>query len=106
MENSELMRGVMEMVVLKFLAERPMYGYEIIKRVNVQSNGAFRWKEGTLYPALHRMAEAGLIESYWNLEAGVRPRKYYRLTTEGVTQVKLRTTEGQAFAAALTMLLA
>ena len=61
--NSDLMRGVAEPVILKLLAERTMYGYEIIRLVNERTNGAFEWKEGTLYPCLHRLEEQGKIFS-------------------------------------------
>ena len=61
--NSDLMRGVAEPVILKLLAERTMYGYEIIRLVNERTNGAFEWKEGTLYPCLHRLEEQGQIFS-------------------------------------------
>ena len=53
--DSELLRGVVEPVVLRLLAERRMCGYEIINVVNERTKGTLAWKEGTLYPCLHRM---------------------------------------------------
>ena len=52
--NTELVGSTVELLVLKLLAERTMYGYEIIQIVNERTEGAFNWKEGTLYPVLHR----------------------------------------------------
>ena len=55
--------SIVETIILKLLAERPMYGYEIIRVVLERTGGTFEWKEGTLYPWLHRLEQAGLIES-------------------------------------------
>ena len=57
--NTELVGSTVEMIVLSLLAERAMYGYEIIQIVNDRTDGAFTWKEGTLYPLLHRLEVAG-----------------------------------------------
>ena len=102
--NSDLMRGVAEPVVLKLLAERTMYGYEIIKHVNERTNGAFAWKEGTLYPCLHRLEEQGLIESSWQL-AGSKPRKYYAITRKGEAAMAEKVKEAKEFSRALNLLL-
>ena len=59
--NSDLMRGVAEPVILRLLAERMMYGYEIIRQVNERTNGEFQWKEGTLYPILHGLERDGYV---------------------------------------------
>ncbi len=102
--NSDLMRGVAEPVVLKLLSERTMYGYEIIKLVNERTGGAFEWKEGTLYPCLHRLEQQGLIESSWQL-AGAKPRKYYAITRQGLAEMAERVGEVKHFVNALNLLL-
>lgn len=102
--NSDLMRGVAEPVVLKLLSERMMYGYEIIRLVNERTNGAFQWKEGTLYPCLHRLEEQGLIRSQWEL-TGSKPRRYYSITGKGMAAMQERVEEARSFAGALTLLL-
>ncbi|OQA82139.1 MAG: lineage-specific thermal regulator protein [Lentisphaerae bacterium ADurb.Bin242] len=104
-QNSELMRGIAETVILKLLSERTMYGYEIIKLVNERTNGEFQWKEGTLYPCLHRLEEAGLIASSWELSSG-KPRKYYSLTKKGKIAVPEKVGETKRFCTALGALLA
>ncbi len=104
-QNSELMRGIAETVILKLLSERAMYGYEIIKLVNERTNGEFQWKEGTLYPCLHRLEEGGLIASSWELSSG-KPRKYYSLTKKGEIVVPEKVGETKRFCAALGTLLA
>ena len=94
-----------ETVILKLLDERQMYGYEIIKVVNERSGGAFAWKEGTLYPCLHRMEGAGTIASEWCDGDHGKPRKYYRLTAKGHAMCGTKAQEWQAFATAMNALM-
>src|SRR3982750_1435900 len=87
--GQDLVKGSIVPIVLALLRERPMYGYEIVKLVNARSGGRLEWKEGTLYPALHRLESDGLLRSKWAAapaapakgEAGDgesgRQRKYY-----------------------------
>src|SRR5213596_2575588 len=63
--SPELVKGSIVPVVLALLRERPMYGYEIVKLVNARSGGRLEWKEGTLYPTLHRLESDGLLRSQW-----------------------------------------
>jgi len=62
---------------------RESYGYEIIQLVTGLSQGAFQWKDGMLYPVLHRMEKEGLIRSRWDRAENGHKRKYYRITEEG-----------------------
>ena len=61
--DADLMRGVVQPMVLQLVSERAMYGYEIIKIVHERTKKALEWKEGTLYPCLHRLEGAGLVKS-------------------------------------------
>ena len=81
-ENKELMRGSVEVVILKLLSEHDMYGYEMIKTVNERSNGYFEWREGSLYPCLHKLESDGLVNSYTR-EGNGKMRRYYTLTGAG-----------------------
>ena len=103
--DSELMRGVAEPIILRLVAQRPMYGYEIIKIVNEKTKRAFEWKEGTLYPALHRLEGAGLIGSEWLDADNGRKRKYYRITRKGAAELKEKVAEWSAFTAAANAML-
>ncbi len=86
--DREMKRGTLEMILLKLLSERPMYGYELVSTLEQRGGEQFQLKEGTLYPVLYRLENAGLIEPKWEtLERGV-PRKYYRLTAGGTDQLK------------------
>ena len=87
----ELKRGTLEMVLLKLLREREMYGYEIVTTVREETNGTLEWKEGSLYPALHKLESSGLIRSRWQGKPGSRRRKYYQLTPAGLAALDEKT---------------
>ena len=81
--DAELVKGTLALLILSLLSRKPMYGYEMATTVHAETDGAFEWKEGSLYPSLHKLERAGLIESEWQGEAGTRRRKYYRLKKSG-----------------------
>jgi len=103
--NSDLMRGVAEPVILNLLNSKKMYGYEIIKVVNEKTNNAFQWKEGTLYPCLHRLEAAKLIESEWQIAENNKPRKYCTLTRKGAAALAEKKEEWAVFAKSVNVLL-
>ncbi len=97
--DREMKRGTLEMILLKLLAERPMYGYELVSTLEQRGGEQFQLKEGTLYPVLYRLENAGFIEPRWEtLERGV-PRKYYRLTSSGTDQLKTLVEDWRDFVA-------
>jgi PadR family transcriptional regulator, regulatory protein PadR len=79
---AEKLKGNLDMLLLAVLAAGPGHGYSIITRLRERSDGAFDLPEGTVYPALHRLESAGLLESTWEVVAG-RRRRLYRLTAAG-----------------------
>ena len=82
-----------------------MNPYEIIKTVNQRTDNAFEWKEGTLYPWLHRLEGEGLIQSRWVEADSGRQRKYYRITRRGLATLAERKEEWTSFSRAVTALL-
>jgi DNA-binding PadR family transcriptional regulator len=81
--DREFLTGTVGVLILSLLAEREMYGYEILQEAERRSARAFHLKEGTLYPALHQMERAGLLKAQWRESAAGRARKYYALTAKG-----------------------
>ena len=79
----ELIANSIDSLLLSLLSERPMYGYHIIKELDGRSQGYFKFKEGTLYPALHRLEKSGLIEGKWQALPSGQQRKYYHITEKG-----------------------
>ena len=80
--RDQIRKGSTEVIILTLLAERPMYGYEMVQELERRSNGYFEMKEGLLYPTLHRMQQSGWLSSSWQAVDG-RRRKYYALTALG-----------------------
>ena len=84
--DREFLTGTVGVLLLNLLAERDMYGYEILREAERRSARTFQLKEGTLYPALHQMERNGLLKATWRTSPGARPRKYYTLTAKGRKQ--------------------
>ena len=103
--RSDLVKGSVAPIVLKLLSERERYGYEIVKVVNERTQGAFQWKEGTLYPCLHQLESDGLLRSVWREAESGKQRKYYRITRKGRGELSSRTQEWKAFSQAVNVLL-
>ena len=103
--NTELVGSTVEMLVLKMLAERAMYGYEIIQIVNERTDGAFNWKEGTLYPVLHRLEGKGYLSTEWQIGDSGKKRKYYQLSTKGRAYATEKVAEWQTFSRSVNAVL-
>ena len=82
-EQTELLQGTLELLVLKTLSLEPMHGWGISQRIQQMSREVFRVNQGSLYPALERMKAKGWIKSEWRLTENNRRAKYYILTTAG-----------------------
>lgn len=95
--DTKLLGGTLEMMMLEVLARGDSYGYEIVQTVLSRSGGQLELKEGSLYPALHRLERQNLLGSYWGEYDG-RRRKYYKLTAAGRKALSTRRREWQAFA--------
>jgi len=85
----ELARGTAELAVLSLVGIRRRYGYELLRELQAPCTGILEIKEGTLYPLLHRLEDAGHMVGEWHAEDRARPRKYYSITPEGRERVKL-----------------
>ncbi|MEX2459704.1 MAG: PadR family transcriptional regulator [Paenibacillaceae bacterium] len=83
MGKSELLKGSTEIILLTMLNEKVMYGYEIAKKIEEESEGYLQFKEGTLYPTLKRLEAESLVESYWQSSIEGPRRKYYAITITG-----------------------
>ena len=80
--NKELSKGSHELILLKLLSRKDMYGYQLIQEMALLSEDVFRMSQGSLYPFLHALEGRGLIGSYVRPEHG-RERRYYHITTAG-----------------------
>ena len=89
----------------EFDDDEPLHGYEIIRRLEARSQGYFRFKEGLVYPTLHRMEQDGVLESRWLGEPGTRRRKVYVVTDKGRRQFEVEMQRWQIFAQQMNQLL-
>ena len=97
MHSSELLKGTLQTIILKVLSDYGrMYGYEITQRVKDLSEGTILLTEGALYPTLHKMEAEGFLKTE-TVHLGKRVRKYYSLTSAGVTTVEEKLMEFAAF---------
>jgi PadR family transcriptional regulator, regulatory protein PadR len=94
--NRERLKGHLDLL-LSVLAAGPAHGYAIISALRARSEGTFDLPEGTIYPALHRLQDAGLLVSSW-ADAGGRKRRVYALTTKGAMALAAEQTEWKRFA--------
>jgi PadR family transcriptional regulator, regulatory protein PadR len=86
--NTSLLQGTLDVLILKALALEPMHGLGISRRIAQVTNGTFQVKPGSLFPALHRMEEAGWLASDWGESENNRKAKYYQLTRAGRRRLK------------------
>ncbi|MUK89373.1 PadR family transcriptional regulator [Ornithinibacillus sp. L9] len=93
MFNRELIKGSTSLLVLQLLNERDMYGYELVKEMDKRSEHHLQMKEGTLYPALHKLEKQEYIECYWKNQEKGPARKYYRITAQGQEILEEKTSE-------------
>ncbi len=96
--ESPFVGSAVEMMILEVIAQGPSYGYEITQTVGERSGGYFDLKEGSLYPALHRLERRKLLRAFWR-EADGRRRKYYELTDAGRAELAARKASWLDFAA-------
>ena len=101
----ELARGTAELALLSVLSAGRRYGYEMLKLLQSGGAGVVEVKEGTLYPLLHRLEDAGHIAAQWEAEGRSRPRKYYAITPSGRRRLALLRTEWSGLVNALGSML-
>ena len=103
----QMRKGTTTVAILKLLVDEdePLHGYEIIRRLEARSEGYFSFKEGLIYPRLHRMEQDGLLESRWVGELGTRRRKLYTVTEQGRRQLEVEMQRWETFSQQMNQLL-
>ena len=102
MAKTDSLQGSLDLLVLKILSRRPgLHGYAIMTAISSMSDEVLNVEEGSLYPALHRMEEAGWLTSEWGESENKRRAKFYSLTKAGRRQLEVETNDWQRIAAAI-----
>jgi PadR family transcriptional regulator, regulatory protein PadR len=102
--NRERLKGNLDLLLLSVLTAGPVHGYAIISALRDRSGGTFDLPEGTIYPALHRLEDSGLLVSSWAQAEG-RRRRVYGLTDKGVAALAAEQTEWRKFAGSVQAVL-
>ncbi|NYF52862.1 transcriptional regulator [Edaphobacter lichenicola] len=90
-QDSEMVQGTLDMLVLKALVMGPAHGHTIARVIEQTSEDVLQVEQGSLYPALHRLEDRGWLQAYWGTSENNRKAKFYRLTTAGKKQLALET---------------
>jgi transcriptional regulator len=105
-EAIRLLRGTVDVMILKALSWGTMHGYAISQWIATTTDDAFSIQEGALYPALRRLEERGLVESWWALTDTGREARFYRLTTAGRQRLQSDVREWTRYVEAMSRVLA
>ena len=102
---SDLLRGNTEALLLYLVDEAgSTYGYRLIKEIDRRSKGFFQFKEGTVYPALRKLENAGLIQGQWQQMPGGQERRYYHITEKGKEVLRQKIAMWRNFTAAVDLI--
>lgn len=104
--TNDVLRGTLDLLVLRTLHREPMHGWGISQRIQQTSQGVLDVNQGSLYPALQRLEQKGWIESEWQTTANNRRAKYYRLTAAGRRALGSETESWRRYVGAVELILA
>jgi PadR family transcriptional regulator PadR len=105
-QQPDMIRGTLDMLILKVLSLEAMHGWGICERIQLISKDDLQVNQGSLYPALHKLTQEGWIKSYWGLTENNRKARYYRLTRAGTKQLKLEAAHWERLATAVARVMA
>ncbi len=100
-QPTNLLQGTLDLLILKALGTGELHGLGVSRRIEQITRGTFLVKPGSLFPALHRMEEAGWLSSFWGESENRRRAKFYRLTKAGTRQLAAETEEWTRVAVAM-----
>ncbi|MGI9089023.1 MAG: PadR family transcriptional regulator [Chthoniobacterales bacterium] len=103
--RNELLQGTLDLLILKALSAAELHGWDISKRIAIVSNERLSLKQGSLYPALHRLESRGWIEAEWGVSDAGRSAKFYRITRRGRKELEVETAHWLSFAEAMSSVL-
>jgi PadR family transcriptional regulator PadR len=105
LQKSELPQGTLDMLILQVVSLGPIHGYAITQRIQQISRDALQVLQGSLYPALHRLENKGLLAAEWRESETGRDAKFYRLTPKGRTQLKTEMANWSRLSDAIALIL-
>lgn len=103
--SSEMLKGTLDMMVLRTLISGDAHGHTIAKVIERSSEDVLDVEQGSLYPALHRLEDRGWVSSHWGVSENNRKAKFYRLTADGRRQLTLETSRWRRMARAIALVM-
>ena len=104
-KSTELLQGTLDLLILKAISLGPLHGYGVLLRLQQISKDALQIPQGSLYPALHRLENRGLLKADWKLTETGREAKFYRVTRKGQTQLETEAAGWQRLTQAVSLIL-
>ena len=104
-DNTDVLQGTLDMLILKALSLEPMHGWGISQRIQQISRDVLQIQQGSLYPALYRLEERGYVQAEWHESEQGRMAKYYSITKKGAKQLAVDAAEWERTAAAVALVL-
>lgn len=105
-ESGDVVRGTLDVLILRVLSHEPMHGWGISQRIQQSSRGVLDVNQGSLYPALQRLETRGWLDSAWQVTANNRRARYYRLSASGRRALARETAAWRRYVAAVDLVLA
>lgn len=105
-QQADMIRGTLDMLILKVLSLGPLHGWGIQERIQHSSENDLQVNQGSLYPALHKLTAEGWIKSYWGVTENNRRARFYKLTRPGERQLKVESEHWDRLAAAVARVMA
>jgi len=105
-QQPDMIRGTLDMLILKVLSREPLHGWGISERIQGISGEELQVNQGSLYPALHKLVAEGWIKSYWGTTENNRQARFYKLTRSGQKQLVLEAEHWERLAAAVARVMA
>jgi len=104
-EQSDLLQGMLDMLILKVVAMGPIHGYALSKRIQLMSKDVLRVQQGSLYPALHRLEDRKWLRADWRETQTGREAKYYSLTAAGKKQLEIEELDWARLSEAISLVM-
>ena len=105
MKPTDLLQGTLDMLVMRAVADEALHGYALVHRLNLISGGRLNVPQGSLYPALHRLENQGMLKAEWRETASGREAKFYHLTAKGRRHLDAEVAEWKELSKAISLVL-
>src|SRR3954462_7247807 len=104
-KTTELLQGTLDMLLMRAVSDEALHGYALVHRLNLISGGRLMVPQGSLYPALHRLENQGMLKAEWRDTASGREAKFYRLTAKGKKRLDAEVAEWKELSKAIALVL-